>query len=158
MWEGFFIVIIGWLNVGKLFFLNSFVYEVKVIVIDIFGMIWDVIEEYVNVRGVLFCLVDIVGICEIEDIVEWIGVECFCQVLKEVDLILFVFNYSEEFFEEDVKFFEVVEGMDVIVIMNKIDFEVKIDSECVCEFVNGCFVVMIFLLKEEGINDLEEVI
>lgn len=62
------------------------------IVIDIVGMMWDIIEEYVNVCGVLLCLIDIVGICEIEDIVEKIGVECLRKVLVDVDFILLVLN------------------------------------------------------------------
>lgn len=52
------------------------------IVIEVVGMIRDVLEEYVNVCGVLLRLVDIVGICEIEDIVEKIGVECFRKVFS----------------------------------------------------------------------------
>lgn len=85
-------MIIGWLNVGKLSLLNYLLREEKVIVMDIVGMIRDVIEEYVNVWGVLFKLIDIVGIWEIEDVVECIGVERSCKVLVEVDLILFVLN------------------------------------------------------------------
>lgn len=92
MWEGLSIVIIGWLNVGKFSLLNYLLWEEKVIVIDIVGMICDVIEEYVNVCGVFLKLIDIVGICEIEDIVEWIGVECSCKVLVDLDLILLVLN------------------------------------------------------------------
>ena len=49
--------------------------------------------------------------------VQKIGVERSRQVLKEADLILLVLNYSEELSEEDVKLFEAVEGMDVIVIV-----------------------------------------
>lgn len=65
------------MNVGKLSFLNVFLYEDKVIVIEVVGMICDVIEEYVNVVGVLLKLIDMVGICYIDDMVEKIGVECF---------------------------------------------------------------------------------
>lgn len=32
-------------------------------------------------------------------------------------------NFNEELMDEDKKLFEVVKGMDVIVIVNKIDFE-----------------------------------
>ncbi|KAF1679202.1 MULTISPECIES: tRNA uridine-5-carboxymethylaminomethyl(34) synthesis GTPase MnmE [Bacillus] len=156
--EGLSTVIIGRPNVGKSSLLNSLVHEAKAIVTDIPGTTRDVIEEYVNVRGVPLRLVDTAGIRETEDIVERIGVERSRQVLKEADLILLVLNSSEELSEEDVKLFEAVEGMDVIIIMNKTDLEVKIDSERVRELANGRPVVTTSLLKEEGINDLEEAI
>ncbi|MFE5251434.1 tRNA uridine-5-carboxymethylaminomethyl(34) synthesis GTPase MnmE, partial [Bacillus cereus] len=156
--EGLSTVIIGRPNVGKSSLLNSLVHEAKAIVTDIPGTTRDVIEEYVNVRGVPLRLVDTAGIRETEDIVERIGVERSRQVLKEADLILLVLNYSEELSEEDVKLFGAVEGMDVIVILNKTDLEAKIDTERVRELANGRPVVTTSLLKEEGINDLEEAI
>ncbi|MCM3159692.1 tRNA uridine-5-carboxymethylaminomethyl(34) synthesis GTPase MnmE [Bacillus subtilis] len=156
--EGLSTVIIGRPNVGKSSLLNSLVHEAKAIVTDIPGTTRDVIEEYVNVRGVPLRLVDTAGIRETEDIVERIGVERSRQVLKEADLILLVLNYSEELSDEDVKLFEAVDGMDVIVILNKTDLEAKIDTERVRELANGRPVVTTSLLKEEGINNLEEAI
>ena len=50
--EGLSTVIIGRPNVGKSSLLNSLVQENKAIVTDIPGTTRDVIEEYVNVRGV----------------------------------------------------------------------------------------------------------
>ena len=70
--------------------------ENKAIVTDIAGTTRDIIEEYVNVRGVPLRLVDTAGIRETEDIVERIGVERSRQVLKEADLILLVLNSAEE--------------------------------------------------------------
>ena len=97
--EGLSTVIIGRPNVGKSSLLNSLVQENKAIVTDIAGTTRDIIEEYVNVRGVPLKLLDTAGIRETEDIVERIGVERSRQVLKEADLILLVLNNADAFNE-----------------------------------------------------------
>ncbi|MDM5300054.1 tRNA uridine-5-carboxymethylaminomethyl(34) synthesis GTPase MnmE [Bacillus pumilus] len=153
--EGLSTVIIGRPNVGKSSLLNSLVQETKAIVTDIPGTTRDVIEEYVNVRGVPLRLVDTAGIRETEDIVERIGVERSRQVLKEADLILLVLNYSEELSDEDIKLFEAVSGMDIIVIVNKTDLEPKLDVEKVKQLAKGRPVVTTSLLQEKGIDELE---
>ena len=103
--EGLSTAIVGRPNVGKSSLLNSLVHENKAIVTDIPGTTRDVIEEYVNVRGVPLRLLDTAGIRETEDIVERIGVERSRQVLQEADLILLVLNYAEKLSEEDEQAF-----------------------------------------------------
>jgi len=156
--EGLSTVIIGRPNVGKSSLLNSLVQENKAIVTDIAGTTRDIIEEYVNVRGVPLRLVDTAGIRETEDIVERIGVERSRQVLKEADLILLVLNYSEQLSPEDERLFEAVQGMDTIVVINKMDLPNQLDMERVRELSNGKKLVTTSLLKEEGVDSLEEAI
>ncbi|WP_100401289.1 tRNA uridine-5-carboxymethylaminomethyl(34) synthesis GTPase MnmE [Bacillus sp. FJAT-42315] len=156
--EGLSTVIIGRPNVGKSSLLNALVHENKAIVTDIPGTTRDVIEEYVNVRGVPLRLVDTAGIRETEDIVERIGVERSRQVLKEADLILLVLNYSDLLTMEDENLFEAVSGMDVIVIVNKTDLEQKIDMDRVRELAREKQLVTTSLLEEQGIDELEEAI
>lgn len=156
--EGLSTAIVGRPNVGKSSLLNSLVHENKAIVTDIPGTTRDVIEEYVNVRGVPLRLLDTAGIRETEDIVERIGVERSRQVLKEADLILLLLNYSDELSEEDRNIFKAVEGMDVIVIVNKVDLEQKINMEHVKEVAKGYPLVATSLLEDQGIDELEEAI
>ncbi|KAB7707627.1 tRNA uridine-5-carboxymethylaminomethyl(34) synthesis GTPase MnmE [Bacillus aerolatus] len=156
--EGLSTVIIGRPNVGKSSLLNALVQENKAIVTDIPGTTRDVIEEYVNVRGVPLRLVDTAGIRETEDIVERIGVERSRQVLKEADLILLVLNYSDQLTAEDEKLFEATAGMDVIVIVNKTDLPQQINMERVKELTEGKQLVTTSLLEEKGIDELEEAI
>lgn len=156
--EGLSTVIVGRPNVGKSSLLNSLVQENKAIVTDIPGTTRDVIEEYVNVRGVPLRLLDTAGIRETEDIVERIGVERSRQVLKEADLILLVLNYADQLTMEDENLFKVVEGMDVIVIVNKTDLPQQIDLERVKELAAGHKLVTTSLLEDRGIDELEEAI
>ncbi|WP_172370269.1 tRNA uridine-5-carboxymethylaminomethyl(34) synthesis GTPase MnmE [Sporosarcina jiandibaonis] len=156
--EGLSTVIIGRPNVGKSSLLNSLVQENKAIVTDIAGTTRDIIEEYVNVRGVPLRLVDTAGIRETEDIVERIGVERSRQVLKEADLILLVLNSAEELSIEDERLFEAVSGMDTIVVINKTDLPQKIDMKKVESLAAEGTIVTTSLLQDEGIDELEEAI
>ncbi|MGI8313952.1 tRNA uridine-5-carboxymethylaminomethyl(34) synthesis GTPase MnmE [Halobacillus mangrovi] len=156
--EGLGTAIIGRPNVGKSSLMNALVHENKAIVTEVPGTTRDVIEEYVNVRGVPLRLIDTAGIRETEDIVERIGVERSRQVLKEADLILFVLNYGDELNEEDEKLFEAINDMNVIVIVNKMDLEPKLDIDRVRELAGDHPVISTALIKEEGIDQLEEAI
>lgn len=156
--EGLATAIIGRPNVGKSSLMNTLVQENKAIVTEVPGTTRDVIEEYVNVRGVPLRLVDTAGIRETEDIVEKIGVERSRQVLNESDLILIVLNYNDELTEEDVKLFDAIQGLEYIVIINKTDLAHKLDLDKVKEMAEGNPVVTTSLIKEEGINELESAI
>lgn len=156
--EGLSTVIVGRPNVGKSSLLNSLVQENKAIVTDIPGTTRDVIEEYVNVRGVPLRLLDTAGIRETEDIVERIGVERSRQVLKEADLILLVLNYSDKLTKEDENLFEAVKGMDTIIIINKTDLPQQIDLERVHELAKDYRIVTTSLLEDQGIAELEDAI
>ncbi|MCA1020483.1 tRNA uridine-5-carboxymethylaminomethyl(34) synthesis GTPase MnmE [Halobacillus litoralis] len=156
--EGLGTAIIGRPNVGKSSLMNALVHENKAIVTEIPGTTRDVIEEYVNVRGVPLRLIDTAGIRETEDIVERIGVERSRQVLKEADLILLVLNYGDELTEEDEKLFEAISDMNVIVIVNKTDLEKKLDLDRVKELANDQPVITTALIREEGIDQLEQAI
>ncbi|WP_371017944.1 tRNA uridine-5-carboxymethylaminomethyl(34) synthesis GTPase MnmE [Pseudalkalibacillus sp. JSM 102089] len=154
--EGLSTVIVGRPNVGKSSLLNSLVHENKAIVTDVPGTTRDVIEEYVNVRGVPLRLVDTAGIRETEDLVERIGVERSRERLKQADLILLVLNYNDELTHEDEKLFEAVKGMDVIVIVNKTDLEEKLDLTKVRELAEEHPMITTSLKHEQGVNELEQ--
>lgn len=156
--EGLATAIIGRPNVGKSSLMNTLVQENKAIVTEVPGTTRDIIEEYVNVRGVPLRLVDTAGIRDTEDIVEKIGVERSRQVLKESDLILFVLNYNDMLTDEDVKLFEAVQGLEYIVIINKTDLQPNLDLDEVNALAKGKPIVTTSLIEEEGIDALEAAI
>lgn len=108
MREGLSTVIVGRPNVGKSSMLNNLIQDNKAIVTEVAGTTRDVLEEYVNVRGVPLRLVDTAGIRDTEDIVEKIGVERSRKALSEADLILFVLNNNEPLTEDDQTLYEVI--------------------------------------------------
>lgn len=156
--EGLSTAIVGKPNVGKSSLLNTLIQENKAIVTDVPGTTRDVIEEYVNIRGVPLKLVDTAGIRETEDIVEKIGVERSRQVLKESDLVLYVLNYNEGLQAEDIKMFETLRGLNFIVIVNKTDLEQNLDIRHIQELAEDRPVITTSLIEEQGIDHLEEAI
>lgn len=155
MREGLSTVIVGRPNVGKSSMLNNLIQDNKAIVTEVAGTTRDVLEEYVNVRGVPLRLVDTAGIRDTEDIVEKIGVERSRKALNEADLILFVLNNNEPLTEDDQTLFEVIKNEDVIVIINKTDLEQRLDVSELREMIGDMPLIQTSMLKQGGIDELE---
>ena len=149
--EGLSTAIIGRPNVGKSSLLNNLLREDKAIVTDIAGTTRDVIEEYVNIKGVPLKLIDTAGIRETDDIVEKIGVERSRQALAEADLILLVLNASEKLTEQDRALLALSDMTRRIVLLNKTDLREEIEAEELPEDV-----IRISVLKNQNINQIEE--
>jgi len=155
--DGLSTVIVGRPNVGKSSLLNSLIHENKAIVTDIPGTTRDVIEEYVNVRGVPLRLVDTAGIRETEDIVERIGVERSRKMLKEADLILLVLNYNEMLTEEDERLIDLIKGLQAIVIVNKTDLPKQLDFTRLQKLLSDSIpIVKTSITEDEGMDELEK--
>lgn len=153
--EGLSTAIIGRPNVGKSSLLNYLLQEDKAIVTDIAGTTRDVIEEFVNVRGVPLKLVDTAGIRETEDIVEKIGVERSRKALAEADLILLVLNQNEGLTQADKDLLTVTEGMKRIILLNKTDLDKNLDVSELTELTNDQ-VLSISVQNTEGLDALEQ--
>ena len=132
--------------------------EEKAIVTDIAGTTRDVIEEYVNVRGVPLKLIDTAGIRETEDIVERIGVERSRKALSEADLILLVLNQSEVLSSEDRQLIEVTDGAKRIILLNKTDLPSQLDRDELAACLAGDAVFEVSVLQNDGLEQLEQAI
>lgn len=156
--EGLSTAIIGRPNVGKSSLLNHLLREEKAIVTDIAGTTRDVIEEYVNVRGVPLKLIDTAGIRETEDLVEQIGVERSRKALSESDLILLVLNQSEPLTREDEQLLEATKGLKRIVLLNKTDLPQKLEKEELDQWLEDEPVFAVSVAKNDGLDQLETAI
>ena len=153
--EGIKTAIIGRPNVGKSSLMNSLVQEERAIVTDVPGTTRDIIEEYVNVRGIPLQLIDTAGIRETKDIVEKIGVERSHQILAEADLVLFMLNYNEALTDDDREIFALLEDLNYIVIINKVDLDQQIDLDEIKALTKDNAMITTSLIEEKGIDNLE---
>ena len=156
--EGLSTAIIGRPNVGKSSLLNYLLHEEKAIVTEIAGTTRDVIEEYVNVRGVPLKLIDTAGIRETDDVVEKIGVERSRKALSEADLILLVLNQSEALTAEDKALLEATNGLKRIVLLNKTDLPSQLSQSDLAAYLGRDEVFAISVLEKAGLDQLEEAI
>ncbi|WP_159592206.1 tRNA uridine-5-carboxymethylaminomethyl(34) synthesis GTPase MnmE [Streptococcus halichoeri] len=149
--EGIATAIIGRPNVGKSSLLNNLLQEEKAIVTDIAGTTRDVIEEYVNIKGVPLKLVDTAGIRETDDIVEQIGVERSKKALKDADLVLLVLNAAEPLTAQDRQLLELSQDSNRIVLLNKTDLPQVIETEHL-----PLDTIAISVLTNKNIDQIEE--
>ena len=154
--EGLKTVIVGKPNVGKSSLLNSILGENRAIVTDIPGTTRDVIEEFVNIKGIPLKIVDTAGIRETDDVVEKIGVEKSKASFDTADLIIMVVDSSSELSEEDREILEKVQGKETILLLNKTDLPQVIDEEEVKKYVNEENIIKISALHNEGIEDVHD--
>lgn len=154
--DGLKTVIVGKPNVGKSSLLNSILGENRAIVTDIAGTTRDVIEVFVNIKGIPLKIVDTAGIRETEDVVEKIGVEKSRESFSTADLVIMVLDASRKLSEEDMEILESIKNKKTIVLLNKVDLEAQIELEKIKEFVSSDDIIEISALKNQGIEELQD--
>lgn len=156
--EGIATAIVGKPNVGKSSLLNTLSRENRAIVTDIPGTTRDVIEQFVTVGGIALKLLDTAGIRETSDVVERIGVERSKEAIASSDLILFVVSGNEPLSAEERSLLKELEGRQMILIVNKMDLELKLDPDELARYVPPERIVRLSALQGEGLDRLERLI
>lgn len=154
--DGLATAIVGHPNVGKSSLLNRMLHEDKAIVTDVAGTTRDVLEEYVNVRGVPLKLVDTAGIRETNDKVEKIGVERSRKAIQTADLVLLVLDSSQPLSDEDRQLIKVTDEAKRIIILNKTDLPMQLDTDELFNIVSEDQVIRTSATEGVGLDDLKE--
>ncbi len=155
--EGISTVIVGKPNVGKSSLLNTLVGEERAIVTDIAGTTRDVLEEQINLNGILLNVIDTAGIRETEDVVEKIGVQRAKEYLKDADLVIYVVDTSTELDENDFQIMELLSDRNAIILMNKSDLESKTDAAQIKKHLEKR-IISVSAKERTGMDELEAAI
>jgi tRNA modification GTPase len=95
--NGIGVAITGAPNAGKSTLLNALLNEERAIVSEIAGTTRDTIEETLNIKGILFRLIDTAGIREhAADSIEKIGMERSQQAIDKADIVIYLFDLMTE--------------------------------------------------------------
>ncbi|THJ21152.1 MAG: tRNA uridine-5-carboxymethylaminomethyl(34) synthesis GTPase MnmE [Nitrospira sp. CG24E] len=119
--EGARIVILGRPNVGKSSLLNCFLKEERAIVTAIPGTTRDVIEESIDLDGVMIRLIDTAGMRDTDDLVEQEGIKRARAAQGEADLLLVVLDGTVPITYDDRLLLSVVRDRKHMVLLNKAD-------------------------------------
>lgn len=152
--EGLETVILGRPNVGKSSLLNVILKEERAIVTDVEGTTRDILQEYVNIKGIPLKLIDTAGIRHTNDIVEKIGVEKSKKIAENSDLVLIILDNSKDLIEDDIDLLKKYNKDDSIIILNKIDLESKLDEATLFKYVDKEQIIRISTKEFLGLEDL----
>jgi len=153
--DGLNVVIVGKPNVGKSSLLNALLREDRAIVTPIPGTTRDVIEDYLNLRGIPVRLSDTAGIRETGDPVEREGVARSQRQAASADLLLLVLDTSRPLDDDDRSLLESSSGRPRLLVLNKTDLPAAWSEEALEPYrLDEAPVVSLSLKTGEGMDAL----
>ncbi|MDF2987797.1 MAG: tRNA modification GTPase TrmE [Eubacterium sp.] len=154
--EGINIVIAGKPNVGKSSLLNQLAGSTRAIVTDIPGTTRDIIEEYVNIKGIPAKIIDTAGIRPTQDVVERIGVDKAFKAIEDADLIIMVIAADTGIVKEDEEVLQGIRGKKNLVLINKTDLADRSRLDEIRKQLDVDIILEASVINDEGIEGLED--
>ena len=155
--EGVRVAIVGRPNVGKSSLLNALLQYERAIVTEEAGTTRDALEESITYRGVELRIIDTAGIRQTSHAIEKIGIQRSVEKIKEADIVLVVLDASQEPHTEDFEILDVVGPKKKILVLNKMDLGLKINTE---KILNKFLAPYVFIsaLQRRGTEELLDVL
>ena len=152
--EGVTVAIVGLPNVGKSSLLNLLCKDEKAIVTEIPGTTRDLIEETVEIDGVLYRFIDTAGLRESSDPVENIGVSRAREVIGKANIVIWMIDSTSKDskqFEELDNFLSKYPDKHLIILENKSDIKGDSIHDKEIEYTG---IIPFSTFTEEGLQDL----
>ncbi|OGT97767.1 MAG: tRNA uridine-5-carboxymethylaminomethyl(34) synthesis GTPase MnmE [Geobacteraceae bacterium GWC2_48_7] len=125
--DGISALIVGKPNAGKSSLLNALLKSERSIVTHIPGTTRDIIEESVNIDGLVVKFLDTAGIRHTDDLVEKEGITRALAKIPLADIVISVLDSSRSYNDEDRMISAALIGVPVIHVLNKCDLPFVID-------------------------------
>jgi len=156
--EGLSTAIVGRPNVGKSSLLNALIRKDRAIVTEMPGTTRDVIEEYLNIGGLPLRIMDTAGIRDSSDAAEKEGVARSLRSIETADLVIAIFDRSEQLTSEDFEVIEKIRNKKRILVLNKCDLPPAFgDDEIVARLApSSSRVLSISATRGDGLQELKE--
>ena len=152
--DGINTVIVGKPNAGKSSLLNILANKEKAIVTDIPGTTRDIIEEQININGIILNIIDTAGIRDTDNVVEKIGVDKSLSEIENADLIIYVVDSSVSLDDNDYRIINLIKNKKSICLLNKSDLENVIDEADIKSKLDTN-VISFSAMEGNGIDKLE---
>jgi tRNA modification GTPase len=153
--NGVSVAIVGKPNAGKSTLLNTLLNDNRAIVSEIAGTTRDTIEEIINIKGILFRLIDTAGIREhTTDVIENMGVVKSLEKIQEADIVLYLFdvNTSTVFDLEIITADVALQNKNLFLVGNKLDISGAGEKE---DQFKDFDILFISAKENTGIEDLK---
>lgn len=149
------VAIVGETNVGKSTLLNVLLNEERAIVSDIHGTTRDVIEDTVNIEGLMFRFIDTAGIRETKDTIENLGIERTYQKMEQASIVLWLIDSAQisdriEWMTNRIA--SLAEGKKLIVVFNKVDKITDEEKIVIEELFKNIDAEKIYISAKDQIN------
>jgi tRNA modification GTPase len=154
--EGLAVAIIGRPNVGKSSLLNALLRKNRAIVTEFPGTTRDLIEDYLNIKGLPVRVLDTAGIRNASETVEKEGVRRSIEAMEKADFIIAVFDGSLPAEAEDLEIIERIRGKNAVMVANKSDLPGKLRLENIDG--RGGQYIRISALTGEGLDKLKSAV
>lgn len=157
--DGLATVIIGRPNVGKSSLLNCLLKQDRAIVTPFPGTTRDLLEEYLNIKGIPLRIIDTAGLRPSLDPIEQEGMRRTEAAMAEADLLLVMIDAGQGLFEEEEGLLrKYQENKKVLAVINKIDLA-PMASEAIRQKIEGTMpAVAISATQGLGLEELREAI
>lgn len=123
--EGLKVAIVGRPNVGKSSLLNALLRRDRAIVTETAGTTRDVLEEYLNIRGLPTRIMDTAGIRETHEMAEKEGVLRSLRAIDDADLVIGIIDGTCPLHDEDKVVLKKIKDKKTIIAVNKADLPME---------------------------------